>query len=39
VGGRATVAWAEALARGARYDVEIEGIVKVAEALDGIYAA
>ncbi len=38
-GGRAAVAWAEALARGARYDVEIEGIVKVAEALDGIYAA
>jgi len=38
-GGRAAVAWAEALARGARYDQGVEGVVEVAETLDGIYAA
>jgi predicted dehydrogenase len=38
-GGRAAVAWAEALARGARYDPDVEGLVSVAAALDGIYAA
>jgi predicted dehydrogenase len=37
-GGRAAVAFAAALARGARYDREVEGIVRVAEALDAIYA-
>ncbi len=38
-GGRAAVAWAEALARGGRFDPEIEGAVAVAEVLDGIYRA
>jgi predicted dehydrogenase len=39
-GGRATVAFAEALAAGAAgFDPEVEGLVTVAEALDGIYAA
>jgi predicted dehydrogenase len=38
-GGRAAVAFAAALARGARYDDEIEEVVRVAEVLDGIYAA
>jgi predicted dehydrogenase len=38
-GGRAAQAWAEALARGARYDPSVERIIEVAEALDGIYAA
>jgi hypothetical protein len=33
------VAFAERLAAGARYDPEVEGIVRVAEALDAIYAA
>ncbi len=38
-GGRASQAWAAALAAGARYDPSVEGILQVSEALDGIYAA
>jgi predicted dehydrogenase len=39
-GGRATVAFAEALAAGAGgFDPEVQGLVRVAEALDRIYAA
>ncbi|GEJ58297.1 oxidoreductase [Anaeromyxobacter diazotrophicus] len=38
-GGRAAVAFAAALAAGGRYDPEVEGIVRVAEVLDGVYAA
>jgi predicted dehydrogenase len=37
-GGRATVAWARALAAGARFDPAAEEIVTVAEILDRIYA-
>jgi predicted dehydrogenase len=36
-GGRAAVAWAEALARGGRFDPEIESIVEVRATLDRIY--
>jgi len=36
-GGRAAVAWAEALARGARFDPEISSIVEVQATLDRIY--
>ncbi|GLC24303.1 Gfo/Idh/MocA family protein [Roseisolibacter agri] len=36
-GGRAAVAWARALASGARFDPDVERIVEVAAALDGIY--
>jgi predicted dehydrogenase len=36
-GGRAAVAWARALAAGGRYDAEVERLVDVAAALDGIY--
>jgi predicted dehydrogenase len=36
-GGRAAVAWAEALARGGCYDPAVEGLVQVAEALDAVY--
>jgi predicted dehydrogenase len=36
-GGRAAVAFAERLARDPRHDPEVEGIVRVAEALDAIY--
>lgn len=38
-GGRAAVAFAAALVAGGRYDPEVEGIVRVAEALDAVYAA
>ena len=38
-GGRAALAWSDALARGGRYDPAIEAMVNVAVALDGIYAA
>jgi predicted dehydrogenase len=38
-GGRAAVAFAEQLARDPRYDPEVEGVVRVAEALDAIYDA
>jgi predicted dehydrogenase len=38
-GGRAAVAFAEALARGHGFDPEVEGLVRVAEALDAIYEA
>lgn len=37
-GGRAAVAWAEALAGGARYDPAVEHVVAVQETLDRIYA-
>jgi predicted dehydrogenase len=37
-GGRAAVAWAQALAAGGHYDPAVEGLVQVAEALDGVYA-
>jgi predicted dehydrogenase len=37
-GGRAAVAFAQALASGARFDPEVEGLVRVAEVLDAIYA-
>jgi predicted dehydrogenase len=36
-GGRAVVAWARQLARSSRYRKDVEGIVQVAEVLDGIY--
>ena len=36
-GGRAAVAWARALASGARFDPAVERIVDVAAVLDGIY--
>jgi predicted dehydrogenase len=36
-GGRAAVAWARALAAGARYDAAVERLVDVAAALDGVY--
>ena len=36
-GGRAAVAWAEQLARGARFDPECEHLIDVAVLLDGIY--
>ncbi|ABS27414.1 Gfo/Idh/MocA family protein [Anaeromyxobacter sp. Fw109-5] len=36
-GGRAAVAFAEALAAGRGFDAEVEGLVRVAEALDAIY--
>jgi predicted dehydrogenase len=36
-GGRAAVAFAEALAAGRGFDPEVEGLVRVAEALDAIY--
>ncbi|HEX9306095.1 MAG TPA: Gfo/Idh/MocA family oxidoreductase [Anaeromyxobacter sp.] len=36
-GGRAAVAWAEALARGGRFDPEIASIVEVQATLDRIY--
>jgi hypothetical protein len=32
-----SVAWAEALAVGARYDPGVEGLLRVAEALDLVY--
>ncbi len=38
-GGRAAVAFSERLARSPRFDPEVEGVVRVAEALDGVYAA
>jgi predicted dehydrogenase len=38
-GGRAAVAFAQALARGGRFDPEVEGVVRVAEVLDAIYEA
>jgi len=38
-GGRAAVAWARALAAGARFDPAAEEIVTVAEILERIYAA
>jgi predicted dehydrogenase len=38
-GGRAALAFAEALARSPRHDPAIAGIVRVAEALDAIYGA
>jgi predicted dehydrogenase len=38
-GGRAAVAWAEALAAGHGFDLEVEQIVAVQEVLDRIYAA
>jgi predicted dehydrogenase len=38
-GGRAAVAWAEALARGARFDVEVASILDVQATLDRIYDA
>jgi predicted dehydrogenase len=38
-GGRAAAAWAEALARGERYDPSVERLVDVAAALDDVYAA
>ncbi len=37
--GRAAVAWAEALAGGARFDPEIERVVAVQETLDRVYQA
>jgi predicted dehydrogenase len=36
-GGRAAVAWAQAVARGGRYDPEVESIVQVQAVLDRIY--
>jgi hypothetical protein len=36
-GGKAAVDWAQRLARGQKFDREIEGVVKVAEVLDRIY--
>ncbi len=36
-GGRAAVAWARALADGARFDPEVEHLIDVAAALDGVY--
>jgi predicted dehydrogenase len=36
-GGRAAVGWARALADGARFDPEVEHLVDVAAALDGVY--
>ncbi|MBA4149780.1 MAG: Gfo/Idh/MocA family oxidoreductase [Verrucomicrobia bacterium] len=36
-GGRAAVDWAERLAAGSGYDPSIEGLIEVAETLDGIY--
>jgi predicted dehydrogenase len=36
-GGRAAIAFAAALAAGRRFDPEVEGTVRVAEALDAIY--
>jgi predicted dehydrogenase len=36
-GGRALVEWARKLARGARFDPEVCGVVDVAAVLDGIY--
>jgi predicted dehydrogenase len=38
-GGRAAVAFASALARGARFDPEVAGLVRVAEVLDAVYAS
>jgi predicted dehydrogenase len=38
-GGRAAVAWAEALARGGRYDPAVESILEVQATLDRIYDA
>ncbi|BDG02083.1 Gfo/Idh/MocA family oxidoreductase [Anaeromyxobacter oryzae] len=38
-GGRAAVAWAQALARGARYDPAVESILEVQATLDRIYDA
>jgi predicted dehydrogenase len=38
-GGRAAVAWAQALARSARYDSEADSVLEVARVLDAIYAA
>jgi len=38
-GGRAICAWGEKVARGCRFDPEIEQIVHVAETLDAIYGA
>ncbi len=38
-GGRAAVAWARALARGGRYDPEVESIGKVQATLDRIFDA
>jgi predicted dehydrogenase len=38
-GGRAAVAFARALARGATFDPEVAGLVRVAEVLDAIYAS
>jgi predicted dehydrogenase len=37
--GRAAVAWAERLARGARFDPDAAGLVRVAEVLDAVYAS
>ena len=36
-GGRAAVAWARALAGGTRFDPEVEHLIDVAAALDGVY--
>jgi nucleoside-diphosphate-sugar epimerase len=38
-GGRAAIAWAEALARGARFDPAVESILEVQATLDRIYDA
>ena len=36
-GGRALIAWARALEKDAAFDPEVEGVVRVAEVIDGIY--
>lgn len=36
-GGRAAVAWAEALAGGSGFDPEVEGLIEVARTLDRVY--
>jgi len=36
-GGQAAVAWAERLAAGGQFDIEIENLIAVATTLDGIY--
>jgi predicted dehydrogenase len=36
-GGRAAVDWADRLARGGRFNPDVEGLAQVAESLDGIY--
>jgi len=38
-GGRAALAWSDALARGGRYDPAIERLINVAVALDRVYAS